>query len=339
MPSESDTGSSDIIARREGRLGHLTLNRPKKLNSIGPSMAREMDRVLDAWRTDERVEAVLIDSSSPRAFCAGGDIRHLSEVRESRGPETTADEMSVAYGTMQRIAAFPKPVVTVMDGITMGGGIGLGAFGTVRVVTERSVLAMPEVMIGLTPDAGGSWLLARAPGRHGLRLAMTGGRMHGAEAVTMGFADVFLPSEKLPELAGMLADRVLAEVALLSRQDGPELAHDLEIAAVYADTDVEGIIRRLREADSDWMREDLKLLEEACPWSVGLSAWSWNRAKRYRSLPETIMEELKLVRACLRRPDFAEGVRARVIDKDNAPRWSPADIGSALAELRERGFS
>lgn len=335
--SENISDTAAVIKERRGHLGCVTLNKPKRLNAVDPTMAREIDNALEDFCQDDSVSAILLHSGSSRAFCAGGDIRHIREVLLREGAGAACAEMSIAYSTMLRISMCPKPVITIMDGITMGGGIGIGAHAAFRVVTERSVLAMPETAIGLTPDAGGSWLLARAPGRHGLRCAVTGRRIHGAEAVSMGLADVCISSADLPELLLELETCSPSDIARLHPDNIPPLPHDEEISAVWEGIDVERIRERLCATDADWAREDLALLDAACPWATGISAWSWRHARGYTSLDEALREETKLVRLCLDRPDFAEGIRARVIDK-NTPHWSPATLEEACLELAGQGF-
>ncbi|MFT8417956.1 MAG: enoyl-CoA hydratase/isomerase family protein [Acetobacter sp.] len=325
----------DVLSRtacvrtaRRGHLGCITLDRPGRLNAVDLDMADGIARTLEAWRHDSSVQTVLIDSSSPRAFCAGGDLKAIRGVLLAQGPDVAFDLMNRVYQTMLHIAQYAKPVVSVMDGIAMGGGVGLGGHARYRVVTERSVLAMPETAIGLVPDAGGSWLLARAPGGAGLRLALTGARMHGPEAVAMGFADYVVPSDSLETLRGALAFGAVEEVfGAVAQMPVPAQATTAE--AYDPAASLEQIVAGLEHSAHHTAQADLKEIVSACPTSI-VAAWhGWQQARRATSLQEAFAIEGRLVRYMLGRADFAEGVRARLIDRDNTPLWQP----STLAEV------
>ena len=191
---------TEAVARREGTLGHLTLNRPAAFNALDTGMVRAIEAALEAWEHDPQVVAVLLDGAGEKAFCAGGDIRALWEAARDGRPGEVAAFFYEEYWLNARIARYPKPIVAVMHGVTMGGGIGLGAHASHRIVTERSVLAMPEVKIGFAPDVGGTFLLSRAPGALGLHLALTGGRAGPADAILCGLADRHVPSDRLHDL-------------------------------------------------------------------------------------------------------------------------------------------
>ncbi|MBO1359778.1 enoyl-CoA hydratase/isomerase family protein [Acetobacter sacchari] len=335
-----------ILVDRRGHVGRITLDRPKSLNAVDPPMARAILATLDTWRDDPGIQIVLIDSSSPRAFCAGGDIKNIRAIIESEGPRKALAEMSVPYVTMLAIASYPKPVATVMDGITMGGGVGLGAHARHRIVTERSVLAMPETAIGLTPDAGGSWLLARAPGMHGLRLALTGGRISGAQAVALGFADHAIASDALADLFDTLSteapqsvDNLLSSFA--SAPAAPSLSNVINETYDFRNVSpFEGLpllMARLEtlaknEDAHDWAAADLGILRGACPFSLHVTWLAWNALQGGVTREEAFAQETRLVGHLLNRPDFMEGVRARLIDKDNAPVWSPRSIGDVTRQ-------
>ncbi|MFT4305819.1 MAG: enoyl-CoA hydratase/isomerase family protein, partial [Microbacterium sp.] len=217
--AEATGGADGVIVRRERTVGHLTLDRPRTLNALDLPMVRRLQQALDRWRDDPDVELVLLDGAGGKGLCAGGDVRALREQVLSGHPSRAADFFRAEYALDADIAAYPKPVVVFADGITMGGGIGLAGHAAVRVVTERSRLAMPETRIGFTPDVGGSWLLAHAPGRLGEYLALTGGEMDAADAVYAGFADRLVPAGRLADLAEALASRAdpatPAEIVLL----------------------------------------------------------------------------------------------------------------------------
>lgn len=334
---------SSVRTERRGHLARITLDRPKRLNALDMSMAEAIQSHLDSYREDPAVSIVLIDSSSPRAFCAGGDVRAFRTLIAEEGPDAAHAAMCVPYRMMLDIASFPKPVVTLMDGIAMGGGIGIGAHARHRVVTERSVLAMPETSIGLTPDCGGSWLLARAPGAQGLRLALTGGRMQGEQAVAMGFADHLLPSGTLDRIPDMLMqtapdqiETALARLATEKTADNetsplPSAAHVIyELSSLPPEIGLPQLFSRLHRAASvdsseNWERDDLDLLHSASPFSLCVT-WRIQQRAKTGSLADAFAGEMRAVRHLIARRDFSEGVRARIIDKDNAPVWSPREL-------------
>ncbi|MFT8897714.1 MAG: enoyl-CoA hydratase/isomerase family protein [Acetobacter sp.] len=341
---------STIRSSRHGHVGYITLDRPRNLNAVDRAMAEAIMDTLAEWRDDPAIQRILIDSSSSKAFCAGGDIKSLYMTIQEDGPKAAHRNMVIPYQAMQMIADYPKPVITIMDGITMGGGVGLGAHARYRVVTERSVLAMPENLIGLTPDAGGSWLLAQAPRPYGLRLALTGGRMIGAQAVTMGFADYLVSSEKLEALKDALLSDTSSEDAILKRYattDLPSLsdAFPQAISTLYNVEDMgphEGLpvlLSRLETSDEDWAKTDLTTLRCLCPFSLHVT---WRMQQKlhatHASCDDAFALETQLVLHMISRPDFSEGVRARVIDKDNTPRWSPASLSEVKEDAVERCF-
>ncbi|AQS84413.1 MAG: enoyl-CoA hydratase/isomerase family protein [Acetobacter aceti] len=339
-----------VRCSRHGHVGHITLDRPKNLNAVDRAMAEEIMDTLDQWRADPSIGRILVDSSSSKAFCAGGDIKSLYKTILQDGPEAAHRHMTIPYQAMLMIAHYPKPVITLMDGITMGGGIGLGAHARYRVATERSVFAMPENLIGLTPDAGGSWLLAQAPRPYGLRLALTGDRMNGAQAVAMGFADYFVSSSKLEALKTALLNDTAPEEIILSRYttSSPDLCADAFPKMISALYDVEHLgpqeglpvlLSRLEAADQEWATTDLATLRSVCPFSLHVT---WRMQQKLHtaitSRDDAFALETRLVLHMISRPDFSEGVRARVIDKDNAPRWSPATLSGVEKDAVEQCF-
>ncbi|MBV1822642.1 enoyl-CoA hydratase/isomerase family protein [Komagataeibacter oboediens] len=318
-----DNGLIDI--RHTGRLGRITLNRPAALNALNMDMLDRIDACLRAWRDDGAVETVLIDSASPRAFCAGGDIRAIRDRLATHGLEAGAMPFRRSYRLAATLAGYPKPVVSFMDGIAMGGGIGLGGHVRYRIVTERAVLAMPETAIALTPNAGGSYLLSRAPGLSGLRLALTGGRMNATMALDAGFADRMAHSTTLDAIRQALthtpAGRVMDSLPPCPPMaGGPDTA---AIATVYDAPDMPDLLRRLQAHEADWARDDLAAMTRACPFSLCLTLAAYHAARSLPDLDHVLEQEFQLVCHLLLRPDFAEGVRARLIDKDNAPNWRP----------------
>lgn len=311
-----------------GRLGRITLNRPRALNALSMDMFHTIGTCLLAWRDDPAIETVLLDSASPKAFSAGGDIRAIRTRLETEDVASAAAPIRTSYRMASLLAGYPKPVVSFMDGIAMGGGIGLGGHVRHRVVTERSVLAMPETAIALTPDAGGSYLLSRAPGLSGLRLALTAGRMNATAALAAGFADRQARSDQLGNIRDALT-RLPAGVVMDSLPPCPALdagPDTAEIAPVYSAPDVPELMGRLSAHGADWAQADLAAMQRACPFSLCITFAAWHAARRLPDLDHVLEQEFQLICHMLARPDFAEGVRALLIDKDNTPRWVPADI-------------
>ena len=345
-----------IRLERCGYVGRITLDTPRKLNAIDAAMAEAIMTALEDWRHDPDVRRIVIDSSSERAFCAGGDIKRLHTLVTAGEAKTAHHCMQIPYRAMLMIAHYPKPVVTLMDGIAMGGGIGIGAHASHRVVTERSVLAMPENIIGLTPDAGGSWLLACAPSTHGLRYALTGERMSGPLSVVMGFADTLISSHKLDAVRTALADCSAGEETSILRDMSEPLSNatgDLFAAGsedIYAlgmldpHEGIPHLIDRLKgvagKEGYDWATSDLDALERACPFSLCVT-WRMRQLlhSAAQSLDDAFAFETHAVGHLIARSDFAEGVRARVIDKDNSPHWSPSTIANVNSAEVERCFS
>ncbi len=325
----STSSEADIVARREGSLGHITLNRPAAFNALTLGMVRTIDAVLDRWEADPKVAIVLLDGAGDRAFCAGGDIRALYEAARAGRHESLSEFFREEYRLDARIARFPKPVVTVMDGMSMGGGIGLGAHASHRVVTERSVLAMPETRIGFVPDVGGTYLLGRAPGELGLHLALTGGRLDAADALLCGLADHHLPSERLRAMRIALArcgrdDDVrncLDGLAVLPAPGRLAAARGW-IDRCYANAGVEEILHALARAPEPDARAAAAEIAGNAPTALKVTLQSL-RAARGQGLEACLDREFRVSRSITRMPDFVEGVRAAVVDKDRSPAWQP----------------
>jgi enoyl-CoA hydratase len=321
------THGSDVLARRDGRVGRIRLDRPNALNALTQPMIRAFRAALEAWRDAPEVHAVVVESSSDRAFCAGGDVRAVRTHVLRGEDEPVAAFFREEYDLNLAIATYPKPIVALIDGICMGGGVGLSVHGTYRVATERAVIAMPETAIGLFPDIGATYILPRLPGRIGRYLGLTGARMRGGDTVHAGLATHFVPHAALAALSEALAKE---GVAVLARHAVTAPAFSL---AEYGtaidrcfDADNTGeILRRLEDERAPWAEDALTAMREASP-----SALVWTlailRAGAHSTLPQCLQRELRLVLHAVRCPDFAEGVRAMVIDKDKRPRWSPERV-------------
>ncbi|MFL0410374.1 enoyl-CoA hydratase/isomerase family protein [Microbacterium paludicola] len=336
------TSDPRVLAHRQGGLGTITLNRPEAINAVTREMLHAVREVLEAWLTDPDVQVVLFDAVGDRGFCAGGDVRVLHDaIREGRLAEAEAffrDE----YTTNAYIDEYPKPIVAFADGVTMGGGIGIAGHSRVRVVTERSQLAMPETRIGFTPDAGGSWLLGQAPGRVGEFLALTSWVMGPADAIFAGFADHFAPSDRLSSLREALTTRAdpstPTELVLLFDETLPagpiERARGWIDDAFAADT-VPEIIDRLRALAADGVGEGeevspaaaLTALAERSPVALTVTLAAIRSSRALRGLRDAVSQEFVLVTWFMTtQPDMAEGIRAQMVDKDRSPTWRPATV-------------
>ncbi|WP_405986762.1 enoyl-CoA hydratase/isomerase family protein [Streptomyces sp. NBC_00872] len=328
-----------VLLGRAGRTAHITLNRPRALNALTHPMVLRISEALAEWEDDESVTAVLLSGAGERGLCAGGDIRAVHEDVRAGGSASPAfwrDE----YRLNARIARFPKPYVALMDGIVMGGGVGVSAHGGPRIVTERSSVAMPETAIGLVPDVGGTYLLSRAPGELGTHLALTGGAVGAADALLCGLADHFVPSERLAALRAALAGpavREAADVIRTVREYGtaaPEgrLAADREwIDTCYAAGTVEEIVERLLAAGLPAAKEAAETILTRSPTALKATLEAMRRARRLPTLERVLDQEYRTSCAALATPDLLEGIRAQVVDKDRRPRWSPRE----LAEVTE----
>ncbi|WP_131737167.1 enoyl-CoA hydratase/isomerase family protein [Actinomadura roseirufa] len=336
------TGAAEphVLVRTRGRVGHITLNRPRVLNALTHAMVRDIDAALDAWAGDDAISTVLIDGAGDRGLCAGGDIRSIYEDAKAGGGASAAfwrDE----YRLNARIARYPKPYVALMDGLVMGGGVGISAHGGLRVVTERTAIAMPETGIGFAPDVGGTHLLASAPGEIGVHLALTTARMTAGDALACGFADRFVPSGRLADLAGDLAGGDAAEV--VSRYATPAPAADLAahrdwIDSAYAADTVEEIVTRLRTGP-EAARKAAEMIDGKAPTALKVTLRALRQARRLGRLEPVLDQEYRTSVAALTSHDLVEGIRAQVIDKDRSPRWSPATLEAVTTAGVDRYFA
>ncbi|MFD3779914.1 enoyl-CoA hydratase/isomerase family protein [Streptomyces sp. NPDC058612] len=325
----------------EGRTGAVTLNRPAALNALTHSMVMRIDEALTAWERDPAIAQVLIRGAGERGLCAGGDIRAIHE--DARvGGGASAGFWRDEYRLNARIARFPKPYVAVMDGLVMGGGVGVSAHGSVRVVTERSRVAMPETGIGFVPDVGGTYLLALAPGELGTHLALTGAVVGAADAVLCGLADHFVPSDGL---AGLVAGLSVAPVReVLERYAAVPPAGVLAerrgwIDACYAGDSVEVIVERLLAHGDPAAKEAGATILAKSPTAVKVTLAALRRAASLGPLERVLEQEYRVSCNALGSADLVEGIRAQVIDKDRAPRWSPGTLGEVTEADVARYFT
>ena len=317
MPDSAPT----IHSQKQGRIGRITLDRPRALNALDQTMIASIDQTLDAWRSDPSVHAVVVEGAGGRAFCAGGDIRALRDAVLAGQHDRVEAFFAAEYALNLAIARYPKPYVSLIDGICMGGGIGLSVHGTARVATEAALFAMPETGIGFFPDVGATYALPRLRGAFGLWMALTGARVGGADAVYLGLATHYISRERIATLADELAEDGMA--ALIACEPAPAgvlpAAAD-QVRCFEADS-VAGIKARLEQLGTPWAAETLAAFGHVSPSAV---AWTFEAVRRGAGLTlEGALEaELALSRTTTRHPDFIEGVRAMVVDKDRAPRWA-----------------
>jgi enoyl-CoA hydratase len=332
----------DLIVRREGAAGIIRLNRPKALNAMTLEMSLGIDAALDQFEADPAVALVVLEGAGERGLCAGGDIRGLwesSKVGGDLGKVFWRQE----YVMNARIAKFPKPYVAFMDGLVMGGGVGLSAHSSHRVVTERTKLAMPEVGLGFFPDVGGTWLLSHSPGEIGTYFGLTGQTMNGPDAIYAGFADAVVPSSKWPALrdaltkvrAGVTAAEVKKRIDGFATGEatGPVAAMQTSIDRWFGHDRMQDIVDALQRDGSETAQATLKTLGEKSPRGMVVTLKLLRLARSAKSLEECLVREYRAALQVFASDDFREGVRAAVIDKDRNPQWSPPRIEDVTPEM------
>ncbi|MFJ3250954.1 enoyl-CoA hydratase/isomerase family protein [Streptomyces sp. NPDC086782] len=331
-----------VLFHTAGRAAHITLNRPRALNALTHEMVRRIDEALTDWEHDPAVETVVITGAGERGLCAGGDIRAIHDDARDGSCTASAAFWRDEYHLNARIARYPKPYVAIMDGIVMGGGVGVSAHGRVRIVTERSRIAMPETGIGFVPDVGGTYLLGLAPGELGTHLALTGAQIGAGDALLCGLADHYIPSGALGAFVGDLA-RMPVRDALASHVRTPPQAELAQrrvwIDSCYAAGTVEDIVSRLLDQGEPAAKEAAETLLTRSPTAVKATLAAVRCARRLGSLEAVLDQEYRVSCAALSSPDLVEGIRAQLIDKDRRPRWSPGTLAEVTDADVDRYFA
>jgi len=342
--SEKVLHDGEALVRELRALRRITLNRPKALNALTLEMVVTMTAVLRSWAEDPAVGAILLDGAGERGLCAGGDLRALYDAVKSKNfsPEQF---WSSEYHLNILMARYPKPVIAVMDGLVMGGGVGLSAHAAHRVVTERSLVAMPEVGIGFFPDVGMSFLLARSPGYVGTHLALTGDRIGAADAIYCGLADIHVAAARLADLPSVLADchtahdvRTRLDEMSVSPPPGRLPAARRWIDSCYGANEVEEIVDRLRGCDIDEARAALAAIRQKSPTSLKVALRNIRAAVSFAKVEESFQQDYRIALACIAGHDFIEGIRATIVDKDRKPVWRPDKLADVTREIVDRHF-
>jgi enoyl-CoA hydratase/carnithine racemase len=329
----------ELLISNEKSLRRITLNRPRAMNALTFDMVVEIYDLLRSWASDPDVKVVLLDGAGERGLCAGGDIRALYNAARS-GTDLPQRFWAAEYRLDVLIARYPKPIVAIMDGVVMGGGVGISAYASHRVVTERSAIAMPEVAIGLFPDVGVSFLLSRAPGYVGTHLALTGAGISAGDAIFCGLADFNVPTRKLRALRESLcvcsASQEVDDVldALSTATSTSDLASARTwIDHCYEPNTIEEIIGRLDQCQENAARRAREVIQVKSPTSLKVTLRNLRDARSFQKLEDCFRQDYRIALACIEGHDFIEGIRAAVIDKDMSPRWRPAEIELVTTEL------
>ena len=322
---------AEVITRIEGETGRITLNRPGALHALTTNMCVLMTEALLAWRGDAGVRAVLIDHSGERGFCAGGDIRMLAESGQGDG-SAAREFFFTEYRLNDLLFNYPKPVVAVMDGVTMGGGVGLAMPAKFRIATERTTFAMPETGIGLFPDVGGGWFLPRLHHHAGLWLALTGARIKAADCMALEIATHVVASASVADLKAAIVaapGRIPEAIAPFAVEPdlAPVTSRVADIERLFGQPSVEDVVAALEVDGSDWANAQLATLKTKSPQTMKVAFRQLAQGGRMTTFADNMAMEYRIGARVVHKHDFIEGVRAVIVDKDNAPQWNPADLG------------
>ena len=340
----SNANDEVLFAVENGNVGVITLNRPKALNALNLPMANAILPQIKEWAADSKIKLVLIEGTGEKAFCAGGDIRAITE---AKGAKTQGDFFKLEYYLNNTIGTLSVPYVALIHGITMGGGVGLSVHGRYRVCTEKTVFAMPETGIGLVPDVGGGFFLPRLRGELGMFLALTGHRLKGADVLHAGIATHGVELANLPALRSQLIEAAESGVegvldaqseAFKNVQPQFSLEDQMErINECFSAASVEEILERLAGA-GEWGEKQAKVIRRMSPTSLAVSFRQLREGADMSSLAEVLTMEYRLVRRCCEDEDFYEGVRAVLVDRDNSPKWNPSDLSKVTREHVDKYF-
>lgn len=336
--------TDEVLIQTNGLVGRISLNRPKALHALNLDMCHAMSAALSAWSIDTAVEAVILDHTEGRGFCAGGDINLLRHSALNDGGVSGRRFFHDEYQLNHQMMAFPKPIVAFMDGITMGGGVGIAMPARFRVATEHTRFAMPETGIGLFPDVGGGWHLSRLGGRLGQFLALTGARLDGAECLWAGIATHYLPVDKLDEAKERIAEHpgriagILSELSITPPPARIEANAD-QIQKHFAFDRYEDILASLEDDDSEWAAKELATLHAKSPQTCKVALRQLAESQNFDNFADNMVMEYRIASRVLTRPDFAEGVRAVIVDKTNDPKWDPATPEGVSEELLDSIFA
>lgn len=337
--------TDDILLKVEGHAGFMSLNRPSALHALTLPMVHAMTAALLEWRDDPAVKCVVIDHADGRGFCAGGDIAFLRNSAMNDGGESGRRFFHDEYQLNHLLITYPKPVVAFMDGITMGGGVGISQPARFRVATENTKFAMPETGIGLFPDVGGGWYLSRLEGRVGQFLALTGARIAGAGCLSLGLATHYLTSNLLAEAKSRIAtedvdriDGILGTLSVTSPVSNI-IETIVQINRHFASDRLEDILASLEGDESDWAMKELATLRTKSPQTCKVALRQLAESSKLTDFADNMAMEYRIASRVIVRPDFAEGVRAVIVDKDNSPKWDPATAEGVTDALIDAIFA
>ncbi len=337
--------TEDILVRVEGHAGFISLNRPSALHALTLTMVHAMTETLLGWRDNDAVKCIVIDHAEGRGFCAGGDIAFLRDSALNDGGESGRKFFHDEYQLNHLLFTYPKPIVAFMDGITMGGGVGISQPARFRVATENTKFAMPETGIGLFPDVGGGWYLSRLEGRVGQFLALTGSRIAGAGCLALGLATHYLPSSALADAKARIAsedvERIDGILGTLSDTPAPSKIVEtlFQINRHFASDHFEDILASLEGEESEWAMRELATLRSKSPQTCKVALRQLSESLTLTDFADNMAMEYRIASRVIVRPDFAEGVRAVIVDKDNAPKWNPATPEGVTEDLIDAIFA
>jgi len=350
----SEHVEATLVEADFGLLGKIVLNKPKALNALSTDMIEALQATLDLWAEDERVKVVWIEGEGEKAFCAGGDVvmlyHSMQETAEGEVPAKAHEFFTKEYQLDQTIHTYPKPVIIYADGIVMGGGLGVAAAGSHRIVTERSMIAMPEVTIGLYPDVGASWFFNRMPGRCAEFLGMTGARMNAADALFTGLADFAVATDDLADMQLAILESDGSHDGITAAIQSVQMEQRVHESALWvnyelinelmAPVNLVDVVQQFKELETEdkWLSKAAAGLLHGCPMTLYLVREQIKRA-RYMSLAEVFAMELVVSTQCAMHPDLPEGIRALLIDKDNQPQWSVSDVADITPAMVEAYFT